>query len=197
MTPLQRDRWVKKHNTVLTELVRTLSVALGGRSEQVTSRMVTHTISTDVGDMTMTVVADWVACRFLDHNLAASFFGPEFRTCSKWNHGCGERFTAHDMFAEFCRQLSRVRPDALGLTYPLIAMQEFGTPYGGTPHTRPGYDPIYLYRGKRNVCRWYRADGVQIGPEQRNVAPAVAWALANGYSDDHSALAMARAREQV
>lgn len=40
---------------------------------------------------------------------------------------------------------------------------------------------LRLYRGKHNRCRFYGRDGVQVGPEQTNVAPAFAAAHAFGY----------------
>lgn len=40
---------------------------------------------------------------------------------------------------------------------------------------------LRLYRGKRNVCRFYNRQGEQVGPEQSNVAPAYAAARAFGY----------------
>jgi len=39
---------------------------------------------------------------------------------------------------------------------------------------------ITLHR-KGQKCRFYDASGEQIGPEQKNVAPALAWAMSEGY----------------
>lgn len=53
--------------------------------------------------------------------------------------------------------------------------------YGGIPYRKQGDHTIYLWR-KGQKCRWRSImSGVQVGPEQRNVAPAIAWALAHGY----------------
>lgn len=39
--------------------------------------------------------------------------------------------------------------------------------------------PVWMHRGKRNRVRFYDILGVQVGPEQANVAPAVAYAHAH------------------
>lgn len=40
---------------------------------------------------------------------------------------------------------------------------------------------VRLYRGAGNRCRFYDSSGEQVGPEQANVAPAVAAAHAAGW----------------
>lgn len=53
--------------------------------------------------------------------------------------------------------------------------------YGDIPYRKLGAQTIYLWR-KGQRCRWRSlGSGLQVGPEQRNVAPAIAWALASGY----------------
>jgi hypothetical protein len=60
----------------------------------------------------------------------------------------------------------------------------WGKLYGGSEpsyHIRSGEkrgQPVWLYR-KGTHCRWYDKDGEQIGPEQSNVAPALAYAEAH------------------
>ncbi len=60
--------------------------------------------------------------------------------------------------------------------------RENGNPecWGAYRHTQTGQS-VHLYRGKRNRVRFYDGSGRQVGPEQSNVAPGVAWALFNGY----------------
>lgn len=59
----------------------------------------------------------------------------------------------------------------------------WGAPYGGI---RPAYfdgdQPVWLFR-KGQRCRFYDDLGNQHGPEQANVAPAVAYAIHKGWSD--------------
>lgn len=45
---------------------------------------------------------------------------------------------------------------------------------------RKGRSVIFCFR-KGRICRWIRANGKQVGPDQKNVAPAYAWALSEGY----------------
>ena len=45
---------------------------------------------------------------------------------------------------------------------------------------RNGRAVVRCFR-KGRICRWFRVDGKQIGPDQKNVAPAYAWAIANSY----------------
>lgn len=52
--------------------------------------------------------------------------------------------------------------------------------YGRIPYHRGSEAPIFLWRSGQR-CQWRTEAGADIGPEQSNVAPAVAWALANGY----------------
>ncbi len=41
-----------------------------------------------------------------------------------------------------------------------------------------------LYRGKHNHCRWYDPNNLRwIGPEQSNVAPALAYAMNKGWRE--------------
>lgn len=48
---------------------------------------------------------------------------------------------------------------------------------------RNGRATIHCFR-KGRVCRWLRVSGVQVCPDQKNVAPAFAWALSEGYRLD-------------
>lgn len=59
-------------------------------------------------------------------------------------------------------------------------MNGWGAPYGNVRYQTPDGLVVWLYR-QRQACRWFTADGQQVGPEQPNVAPAVAYALANGW----------------
>lgn len=52
--------------------------------------------------------------------------------------------------------------------------------YGRIPYRRESEAPIFLWRSGRR-CQWRTEAGADVGPEQSNVAPAVAWALSNGY----------------
>lgn len=58
----------------------------------------------------------------------------------------------------------------------------WGSPYGLTPYVNARGRKIYLYR-KGQKCRWYDRHARQVGPEQRNVAPALSWAAVNGFFD--------------
>lgn len=54
----------------------------------------------------------------------------------------------------------------------------WGWCYGGPVVTRDGRKLDLRRNGQR--CRFYDGD-VQVGPEQRNVAPALAYAMAHGW----------------
>ena len=61
---------------------------------------------------------------------------------------------------------------------------DFGRAYGGSPAYITGDGvAVTMYRNGRNKVRFYTTDGQQIGPEQSNVAPAVAFAIAQGWVD--------------
>lgn len=55
----------------------------------------------------------------------------------------------------------------------MIGWEAWGT-------ARKGRVTIRCFR-KGRICRWVR-NSKQVGPDQKNVAPAYAWALSNGYS---------------
>jgi hypothetical protein len=60
----------------------------------------------------------------------------------------------------------------------------FGERYGAGPQSDMVTDDgteVWLFR-KGQRCRFYDAQGVQVGPEHRNVAPAVTWAHAHLWS---------------
>lgn len=57
----------------------------------------------------------------------------------------------------------------------------WGEPYGAGPHYRlPDGRTVTMYRKGQRV-RFYDGSGAQVGPEQRNVAPGVAYALTHGW----------------
>lgn len=51
--------------------------------------------------------------------------------------------------------------------------------WGTVTHRRTKLS-VTLWR-KGRVCRYLTSDGVQVGPDQKNVAPALAWADQNGF----------------
>lgn len=57
--------------------------------------------------------------------------------------------------------------------------------YGGpAPHFEtPRGARVTMYRGPHNRVRFYTAKGRQVGPEQKNVAPAVAYAIFHNWKD--------------
>ena len=62
---------------------------------------------------------------------------------------------------------------------------KWGEPYGCDLET-PSYStpdgPVWMFRrGQR--CRYFGADGEQVGPEQANVAPAICYAAYEGWID--------------
>jgi len=57
----------------------------------------------------------------------------------------------------------------------------WGREYGSPFVTEQG-EARHLFR-KGSHCRWYTEAGVQDGPEQRNVVPALIWAWAQGWAD--------------
>jgi hypothetical protein len=77
----------------------------------------------------------------------------------------------------------------------MIAAQEtsqpinpgFGQMYGRGPHyvTPPNGLAVWMWR-KRQRVRFYDEKGNQVGPEHKNVVPAVIWAAANGWIDPES-----------
>lgn len=59
----------------------------------------------------------------------------------------------------------------------------WGAVYGGNPsYVTPRGRAVAMCR-KRQAVRFYDAKGKQVGPEQRNVAPAVAYALYHRWMD--------------
>ncbi|KKM92024.1 hypothetical protein LCGC14_1222580 [marine sediment metagenome] len=60
---------------------------------------------------------------------------------------------------------------------------KWGKPYGMPFCTRHGRVRRMFRKGQR--VRFYDGQGRQIGPEQRNVAPAVAYALSKGWDTCH------------
>lgn len=48
---------------------------------------------------------------------------------------------------------------------------------------RKGSVTIHCFR-KGRVCRWFGVDGKQVGPDQKNVASALAWSISQGYRLD-------------
>ena len=58
----------------------------------------------------------------------------------------------------------------------------WGKPYGIPMWRRSDGLKLYLRR-HRIRCRFYDEHGVQYGPEQSNVAPAIAWAMHHGLTD--------------
>jgi hypothetical protein len=64
----------------------------------------------------------------------------------------------------------------------MAAQAKIGKPYSGLVDVNADGQRITMYRGPRQACRFYDADtGEQVGPEQSNVAPAIAWAMAHGF----------------
>lgn len=61
-------------------------------------------------------------------------------------------------------------------------MDTWGKPYG-IPLWRRSDGLRVTMRRCRIACRFYDDAGRQVGPEQSNVAPAIAWALSHGYTD--------------
>lgn len=54
----------------------------------------------------------------------------------------------------------------------------WGEPYAkGTGYITDDGRYVEIHRGKHNRTRFYDTDGNQVGPEQLNVAPAVAYAI--------------------
>lgn len=63
----------------------------------------------------------------------------------------------------------------------------WGKPYGGSdPFVTPRGARRWMYRKGQRV-RFYDVKGRQVGPEQSNVAPAIAFALHYGWFDSASA----------
>lgn len=61
-------------------------------------------------------------------------------------------------------------------------MTAWGKPWGELPYLTDQGVEVYLFR-KGQRCRWFTAAGEQVGPEHRNVVPALIWAYANGWHD--------------
>ena len=60
----------------------------------------------------------------------------------------------------------------------------FGQMYGPGPHyvTPPNRIAVWMWRKGQRV-RYFDEKGIQVGPEHKNVVPAVIWAAANGWID--------------
>ena len=66
---------------------------------------------------------------------------------------------------------------------PGVVNPGFGTPYGfSVAYVTAKGVPVYMWR-KRQAVRFYDAAGKQHGPEQRNVGPAITYAMAQGWTD--------------
>lgn len=52
----------------------------------------------------------------------------------------------------------------------------YGSPIG---HVRDNARIVLWRKGQK--CRWMTPAGEQVGPEQKNVAPALVWADVNGF----------------
>lgn len=57
----------------------------------------------------------------------------------------------------------------------------WGAPYGDASYLTPD-GPVWLHR-KGCRCRFFDADGNQVGPEQANVYPAVVYAAYHNWQD--------------
>lgn len=58
----------------------------------------------------------------------------------------------------------------------------WGEPWGPTPYiTTEGV--VVVLRRKAQRCRFVNHQGEVVGPEHRNVVPAIIWASANGWTD--------------
>src|SRR3990167_8258102 len=63
----------------------------------------------------------------------------------------------------------------------------WGLPYGGIAYQTERGALVWLWH-KGQKCRWYNARGRRIGPEQSNVAPAIAYAHHHGWLPDEGAV---------
>lgn len=61
------------------------------------------------------------------------------------------------------------------------ATKLWGKPYVTSPSYRTTEGDLVWMRRHRQAVRFYTKDGRQIGPEQRNVAPAMAYAMYKGW----------------
>lgn len=76
---------------------------------------------------------------------------------------------------------------------PAIVNPRFGELYGGTDpaYVTPAGVAVWMWRKGQRV-RFYDAAGTQVGPEHRNVVPAIVWAGAHAWvSPDHPNLSLA------
>jgi hypothetical protein len=56
----------------------------------------------------------------------------------------------------------------------------WGQPYGDTTYMTTEGVTVWLYR-KGQRCRFFDAAAEQVGPEHRNVVPAIVWAAYEGW----------------
>jgi hypothetical protein len=72
-----------------------------------------------------------------------------------------------------------------GFTIPIVNGKPFGEIYGSEEHpsfiTREGVR-VWMWRKTQKV-RFFTATGRQVGPEQLNIAPALAFAYSEGWTD--------------
>jgi len=62
----------------------------------------------------------------------------------------------------------------------------FGKPYGGNlPYVTTDGDEVFMYR-KGHAVRFFDGEGNQVGPEQSNVAPALAYAQSQGWRESRA-----------
>jgi len=66
----------------------------------------------------------------------------------------------------------------------------WGKPYGSDPYLTPHGAVLMFRKGQR--VRFFTPEGAQIGPEQRNVAPAVVFALSQGWRSANPKLELLR-----
>jgi hypothetical protein len=62
-------------------------------------------------------------------------------------------------------------------TMPEQVDPKWGKPYSGTEFVLNDGRTVRMYRN-RNAVRYYDTNGEQVGPEHRNVVPALVWAWA-------------------
>jgi hypothetical protein len=85
--------------------------------------------------------------------------------------GCSGRHHGQEVT---CRYAKPVRP---------APAASWGKPYGSVAY-QTSKGEVRLRR-RRQACRWYTPDGRQVGPEQPNVAPALAYAHSQGWTEIH------------
>lgn len=114
---MRTERVTKKqlaNNRKLSDLVGGFVMKHGGRMTYAGSDTYfpDYVLPTNLGDLVVHVNGDWIHCRFEDVQRAVKVIGAGNMNphSGKWNHGCGMRAEADDLFRMWKDEIERIMP---------------------------------------------------------------------------------------